>query len=80
MVLILDGDSLNVAHAWWKIGLSGYKYPICAGSRTNQTPYTGQITEIAPYMRTYLWDTIEYKYHYNTIVFISNLEAMDQLR
>ena len=27
------------------------KYPICAGSRTNQKPYTGQITEIAPYVR-----------------------------
>ena len=25
-----------------------------AGSRTNQKPYTGQITEIAPYVRTYL--------------------------
>ena len=30
------------------------KYPICAGSRTNQKPYTGQIAEIAPYVRTYL--------------------------
>ena len=26
-------------------------------------PYTGQITEIAPYVRTYLWVTIWYKYH-----------------
>ena len=23
MVLILDGNSLNAAHAWWKIGLFG---------------------------------------------------------
>ena len=30
------------------------KYPICDCSRTNQRPYTGQIKEIAHYMRTYL--------------------------
>ena len=30
------------------------KYPICDCSRTNQKPYAGQITEIAPYVRTYL--------------------------
>ena len=29
------------------------KYPTCDCSRTNQKPYTGQITEIAPYVRTY---------------------------
>ena len=39
------------------------KKTICAGSRINQKPYTGQITEIAPYVRTYLWGTIQYKYH-----------------
>ena len=53
MVLILDGNSLHVAHAGWKIGLFGKKCPICACSRTNQKPYTGQLTVIAPYMRTY---------------------------
>ena len=46
-----------------KIGLFGEKDQICAGSRTNLKPYTGQITEIAPYVRTYLWDSILYKYH-----------------
>ena len=30
------------------------KCPICACSPTNQKPYTGQITETFPYMRTYL--------------------------
>ena len=34
------------------------KYPTCAGSRTNQKPYRGKITEITPYVRTYLRDTI----------------------
>ena len=58
MVRILDGNSENVAHAWWKIGRFGEKYPICAGSLNNQKPYTGQITDISPYVRTYLWNTI----------------------
>ena len=35
----------------------------CAGSRTNQKPYTGQIKEIAPYVRTFLCNTIWYKYN-----------------
>ena len=32
---------------------SDKKYPICDCSRTNPKPYTGKITEIAPYVRTY---------------------------
>ena len=56
MVLILDGNLLHVAHAWRKIGIFGY--PIYDCSRINEKPYTGQITEIAPYVRTYLWVTI----------------------
>ena len=63
LVLILDGTSLHVAHTWWKIGLFGWTYPVCDCSQTNQTPYTGRIIEIAPYVRTYLWVTILYKYH-----------------
>ena len=35
-------------------GLFGEKYSIFACSKTNPKPYTVQITEIAPYMRTYL--------------------------
>ena len=33
-----------------------------------QTPYTGQITEIAPYVRTYLWVTIWYKYNASSLL------------
>ena len=54
MVLILDGNSLHVAHALRKIGLFGKKYPICAYSRTNQKPFTGQLTDIAPYVSYHL--------------------------
>ena len=35
-----------------KYNFSYKKYPICDCSRTHREPYTGQITEIAPYMRT----------------------------
>ena len=35
MVLILDGNSGHVAHAWMKIGLFE---PICDCSRSNQMP------------------------------------------
>ena len=41
-----------------KLDFSGEKYPIYDCSRTYQKPYTGQITEIAIYVRTYLWVTI----------------------
>ena len=40
------------------MGLFGEKYPICC-SRSNQMPSTDQITEIAPYIRTYFKDTIK---------------------
>ena len=33
---------------------SNKQYPNCDCSRTNQKPSTGQITEIAPYVRNYL--------------------------
>ena len=46
MVLILDGNLLHVAHVM-KIGF-------VPAFGTNQKPYTGLITEIAPYVRTYL--------------------------
>ena len=35
MVLILDGNSDHIAHAWRKIGLFGYENPIFV---TNQMP------------------------------------------
>ena len=38
MVLIVDGNSDHVAHAWTKIGLFGGENPICDGSCTNQMP------------------------------------------
>ena len=39
MVLILDGNSEHVAHAWRKISLSGEINPICDCSRSNQMFY-----------------------------------------
>ena len=36
-----------------KIDLFGEKSPICDYSRSDQMPLTDQITEIAPYVRTY---------------------------
>ena len=32
-------------------------------ARSNQMPETYQITDVAPYVRTYFWVTILYKYH-----------------
>ena len=32
-------------------------------SMYNQMPYIDQIAEIAPYVRTYFWATVCYKYH-----------------
>jgi len=31
----------------------GLIYPTCDCSRSNQKPYTGQLTEIYPYVRSY---------------------------
>ena len=51
MVFILDGNSEHVGHACR--GKNGEKNMNCDCSRFNQTPYTDEITEIPPYMRTY---------------------------
>ena len=32
-------------------------------ARSNQMPLTDQITEIATYLRTYFWVTLQYRYH-----------------
>ena len=53
VVLILDGNSEHVAHVCEKIGLFGEKNLICACSKSNQMPYTDQITEIASSVHTY---------------------------
>ena len=58
MVLILDGNSEHVAHAWRIMVFSEKKKTICDYSRSKQMPKTEQITEIAPHVRTYLWVTI----------------------
>ena len=58
MVLPLEGNLEHAAHAWRKIGLFGEKHPIYGYSRYNQMLYKDQITEIAPYMRTYFVVTI----------------------
>ena len=52
-ILSLVTHSMLRAHEG-KWAISDKKYPICDCSRTNQKPYTGQITEIAPDVRTYL--------------------------
>ena len=57
MVLILDGKSRHVAQVWRKNGLFG-KNKVCDYSRTKQMPYTDQITDITPHVRTYFWITI----------------------
>ena len=48
MVLKLDGNSLHVAHASRKIDKNIRFVPAL------EKAYTGQITEIASYVRTYL--------------------------
>ena len=55
MVVILDGNSKHAAQKWMKIGLFGEKI---SDFWSIQMPYTYQITEIAPYVCTYLWVTI----------------------
>ena len=58
MVLILDGNIENFAHAIRKIGLFRAKNLMFNGSRSNQMPYPYQITEIAPFERAYFYVTI----------------------
>ena len=62
MVLILDGNSEYDAHEW-KNNLFSQKYQICYCSRCIQMPYTDQIAENTPYVRTNVWVTIWYNYH-----------------
>ena len=61
MVLILAGNSEHLAHSQ-KMGLF-VENKICDCSQSNQKTLTDQITEIAQYVRTHFWITIEYKYH-----------------
>ena len=58
MVLILDGNSEHNAHAFKKNRSFRIKNPICDYSRSDKIPETDQITEIAPYVRTYVLVTI----------------------
>ena len=48
MVLLSYGNSDHVAHVWSKIGLFGENNPIWGCSRSQQMPWTDQITEITP--------------------------------
>ena len=57
-ILILDGNSKQVAHAWRRNVFSMKKIPICACSRTIQMPWRYQMTKIASYVRNYIWVTI----------------------
>ena len=48
LVLILDGNStqlIRVAHVWWKTGLFWKWNQICNCFRSNQMPYSEQITD-----------------------------------
>ena len=59
IVLILEGNSEHVAHAWRKICLIGFlKNPICDCSQSNQMHQTDQITDFAPHVRNYFLVTI----------------------
>ena len=53
MVLILDGNSKHVARVYRSFRRK--KNLICECSRSYPMHLTGQITEIAPYVRTYFW-------------------------
>ena len=53
MILILDGNSENVAHAWRKVDRFGEEKSIGDFSRSYQMSYTDQIIEIAPDVHTY---------------------------
>ena len=59
-VIILRVLNFNAFYVDWKIinlpTMIVLVFSAC--SRTNQKPYTGQITEIAPNVRAYLWVTI----------------------
>ena len=64
MILILNGNSEHVAHTCRENrSLQREKKAICDCSRSKQMPITDQITETAPYLRTYFWVTFKYKYH-----------------
>ena len=49
---------ISISQAWRNIGYSGEKKMICDRSWSYQMHRTDQITKVAPYMRTYFWDTI----------------------
>ena len=63
-VFMLVGNPEHVSHAWRNINLFGGIKTICDYSRTNRTPLADQITDIEPYVRTYFWVTISFKYYY----------------
>ena len=52
MVLLLEGNLEQILYEWRKTN------QMCDYSRSNQMLYADQITEIAPYVRTYFWITI----------------------
>ena len=62
MVLILDGNSEHDAHAYRKTRLLWFFFWFCDCCRSKRKPYTDQMTDFTPYMRTYFWATILYIY------------------
>ena len=53
MLGIVDGSSEHIAHAERKTSIFGENNMICDFPRTHQMPYTDQIAEISPHVRTY---------------------------
>ena len=64
MVLILDGNS-NMLRTYEgkKVFSKEENNQILDCRRSEQLPYTDQIIEITPHVRTCIWITITYKYH-----------------
>ena len=67
MVIMLDGYLEHVAHARWKKCLFG-KNPIETALSIKSNAFKNQITEIEPYVRTYISVTIKCKNHDYTVV------------
>ena len=64
MVLIFEGNSDYVAHAWRKTGLFGAnKSELWLRSIELNSLNISNKRDHAPYVRTYFWVTILYKYH-----------------
>ena len=55
-----DGKSEHVAHVGRKIGIYEVNLRLATA---DDLPHTDKMTCFTPYVRTYIWAAIEYKYH-----------------